>query len=45
MSKHQLLKHWPQLEIARDVANIVGFTQFCSKLIPQFELCLPHFAI
>ena len=31
MSKHQLLKHWPQPEIVRDVAKIVGFA-------PQFEI-------
>ncbi len=28
MSKHQLLKHWPQPETVRDVAKIVGFAQF-----------------
>jgi hypothetical protein len=28
MSKHQLLKHWPQPETVRDVAKIVGFVQF-----------------
>jgi hypothetical protein len=28
MSKHQLLKHWPQPEIIRDVTKIVGFAQF-----------------
>ncbi len=38
MSKHQLLEHWPQPEIIHDVAKIVGFTQFYSKFIPQFEL-------
>jgi hypothetical protein len=38
MSKHQLLEHWPQPEIIRDVAKIVGFAQFYSKFIPQFEL-------
>jgi hypothetical protein len=38
MSKHQLLEHWPQSEIVQDVAKIVGFTQFYSKFIPQFEL-------
>ena len=36
--KHQLLKHWPQPEIVRDVAKIVGFPQFYSKFIPQFEI-------
>jgi hypothetical protein len=38
MSKHQLYEHWPQPEIVRDVAKIVGFAQFYSKFIPQFEL-------
>jgi hypothetical protein len=38
MSKHQLLEHWPQPEIIRDVAKIVGSAQFYSKFIPQFEL-------
>ncbi len=38
MSKHQLLEHWPQPEIVRDVAKIDGFAQFYSKFIPQFEL-------
>jgi hypothetical protein len=38
MSKHQLLEHWPQPETVRDVAKIIGFTQFYSKFIPQFEL-------
>ncbi len=40
MSKHQLLEHWPQPEIFQDIANIVGFAQFYSKFIPQFELCI-----
>ncbi len=38
MSTHQLLEHWPQPEIVRDVAKLVGFAQFYSKFIPQFEL-------
>jgi hypothetical protein len=38
MSKHQLLEHWPQPEIIRDVTKIVDFAQFYSKFIPQFEL-------
>jgi hypothetical protein len=38
MSKHQLLEHWPQPEIIRDVAKIVGFAQFYSKFIPRFKL-------
>jgi hypothetical protein len=46
MTKHQLLEHWPQPKIIRDVARIVGFAQFYSKFIPQFELRIspyPHF--
>jgi hypothetical protein len=43
MSKHQLLEHCPQPEIIRDVAKIVGFTQFYSKFIPQFELQIAPF--
>jgi hypothetical protein len=35
-SKHQLLEHWPQPEIA--VAKLVEFAQFYSEFIPQFEL-------
>jgi hypothetical protein len=38
MSKHQLLELWPQPKIIRDVAKIVGFAQFYSKFIPQFEV-------
>ena len=38
MSKHQLLEHWPPHETIRDVAKFVGFAQFYSKFIPNFEL-------
>jgi hypothetical protein len=38
MSKHQLLEHWPQPETVCDVAKIIGFAQFYSEFIPQFEL-------
>ena len=37
MSKHQLVEHWPQPESVRDVAKIIGFAQFYSKIIPHFE--------
>ena len=37
-SKHELLLTWPRPEIIRDVAKIIGFAQFYSKYIPQFEL-------
>ncbi len=38
MSKHQLLEHRPQPETVHNVAKLVGFAQFYSKFIPQFEL-------
>jgi hypothetical protein len=38
MSKHQLLKHWPTPVIVRDVAKFVGFMQFYSRFIPNFEI-------
>ncbi len=37
MSKHSLLHHWPSPELVRDVAKFVGFAQFYSRFIPQFE--------
>jgi hypothetical protein len=38
MSKNQLFEHWPQPETVRDIAKIIGFAQFYSKFILQFEL-------
>ena len=38
MSKHQLLKHWPTPVIVRDVAKFVGFMQFYTRFIPNFEI-------
>ena len=38
MSKHELIKHWPVPELVRDVASFVGFLQFYSKFIPNFEI-------
>jgi hypothetical protein len=38
MSKHEVFEHWPQPETVHDVAKIIGFAQFYSKFIPQFEL-------
>ncbi len=38
MSKHQLLKHWPQPEFIRDVEKNFGFGHFYGKFIPHFEL-------
>jgi hypothetical protein len=40
MSKHKLLKHWPIPQLVRDVASFVGFLQFYSKFIPNFEICM-----
>ena len=37
-SKHVLLKSWPIPEIVRDVAKFVGFAQFYSRWIQNFEL-------
>jgi hypothetical protein len=37
MSKHALLHHWPAPELVRNVAKFVGFAQFYSCFIPQFE--------
>lgn len=36
MSKHQLLEHWPDPLIVRDVAKLVGFAQFYSQFLPHF---------
>jgi hypothetical protein len=38
MSKHQLLVHWPTPVIVRDVAKFVGFLQFYTRFIPNFEV-------
>ena len=38
MSKHELLKHWPIPELVRNVTSFVGFLQFYSKFIPNFEI-------
>jgi hypothetical protein len=38
MSKHKLLKHWPIPEFVQNVASFVGFLQFYSKFIPNFEI-------
>jgi hypothetical protein len=38
MSKHQLLVHWPTPVFVRDVAKFVGFLQFYSRFIPNFEV-------
>ena len=38
MSKHELLKHWPIPVLVCDVASFVGFLQFYSKFIPNFEI-------
>ena len=38
MSKHQLLYHWPSPVIVRNVAKFVGFVQFHSRFILNFEV-------
>jgi hypothetical protein len=38
MSKHQLLTHWEPPQIVQDVAKFVGFIQFYSRFIPNFEV-------
>jgi hypothetical protein len=38
MSKHELIKHWPIPELVRDITSFVGFLQFYSKFIPNFEI-------
>jgi hypothetical protein len=38
MSKHKLLKHWPIPKFVWDVVSFVGFLQFYSKFIPNFEI-------
>jgi hypothetical protein len=38
-SKHSLLKMWPAPEFVRDIAKLIGFAQFNSKFIPNFEMC------
>jgi hypothetical protein len=43
ISKHQLLKHWPQPETVPNIAKLMGFAQFYSKFIPHFELQIAPF--
>jgi hypothetical protein len=43
MSKHQLLHHWPLPIIARNVAKFVGYMQFYSHFIPNFEVRIAPF--
>jgi hypothetical protein len=40
MSKHSLLHHWPSPELVQNVAKFVGFAQFYSRFISQFEQCI-----
>jgi hypothetical protein len=37
-SKHQLLQSWPAPTLVRDVAKFLGFVQFYSRFIPNFEI-------
>ncbi len=38
MTKHQLLEHWPMPIIVCDIAKFVGFMQFHSCFVPNFEI-------
>ncbi len=38
MSKHQLLIYWPTPVVVSDVAIFVGFLQFYSRFIPNFQV-------
>lgn len=38
MSKRDLIKHWPKPVTVRDVAKFIGFGQFYSRFIPNFEI-------
>ena len=38
MSKHQLLRTWPDPLIVRDIASLIGFAIFYSSFIPHFEV-------
>ena len=40
-SKHTLLETWPAPETVRDVAKFIGFAQFYSRFIHNFEFTLP----
>merc|ERR1712086_891823 len=37
MSKHQLIQHWPDPGIVRDISSLIGFAIFYSSFIPLFE--------
>jgi hypothetical protein len=37
-SKHQLLETWPAPELVWDAAKFLGFVQFYSRFIPNFEI-------
>jgi hypothetical protein len=37
-SKHSLLKTWPAPEFVRDIVKLIGFAQFYSQFIPNFEM-------
>ena len=40
LSKHVLLETWPDPILVRNIANFIGFGQFYSCFIPNFELCI-----
>jgi hypothetical protein len=43
MSKHKLIKHWPIPKLVQDVASFIGFLQFYSKFIQNFEIQVEPF--
>ena len=40
MSKRELVAHWPEPVLVRDIAKFVGFGQFYSRFIPNFEIII-----
>ena len=40
MSKFELIRSWPDPTTVRDIAKLVGFGQFYSSFIPNFELLI-----
>ena len=38
-SKHMLLKTWPAPKFFYYIAKLIGFAQFYSRFIPNFEMC------
>ncbi len=43
MSKHELIKHWPIPKLVQAVTSFIGFLQFYSKFIQNFEIQVEPF--